>query len=170
MLRRNKKAVKNSHHKVYRPQLLASDISKQVIASQPPQIRFFANFAAELLIMAVMALATIWLLLLSYQPTTGSQTAAVMPITAQASPLAESAVSVPFLRSHPIARSLKTQSGSEQPTATKATDPACRQNVMNIVAHEDDDLLFINPRIAQAIDQQACVRTVYVTAGDDGRG
>jgi LmbE family N-acetylglucosaminyl deacetylase len=42
--------------------------------------------------------------------------------------------------------------------------------IMNIVAHEDDDLLFMNPDIQRAIDAKHCVRTVYVTAGDAGAG
>lgn len=44
------------------------------------------------------------------------------------------------------------------------------RTVMNIVAHQDDDLLFINPNIYHDIERHDCVRTVYVTAGDDGRG
>lgn len=47
---------------------------------------------------------------------------------------------------------------------------ACGTTVMNVVAHQDDDLLFINPDIIHDIQQHDCVRTVYVTAGDDGRG
>ncbi len=35
-----------------------------------------------------------------------------------------------------------------------------------IVAHEDDDLLFINPDIQQAISRGVAVRTVFVTAGE----
>ncbi len=41
--------------------------------------------------------------------------------------------------------------------------------VMNIVAHEDDDLLFINPDTQHEIQIGHCVRTVYITAGDDGQ-
>jgi LmbE family N-acetylglucosaminyl deacetylase len=37
---------------------------------------------------------------------------------------------------------------------------------MNIVAHQDDDLLFMSPTILAAIRNGLCVRTVYVTAGD----
>jgi len=40
--------------------------------------------------------------------------------------------------------------------------------VMNIVAHEDDDLLFMNPDLVHDIKAGRCVRTVYVTAGDAG--
>lgn len=42
--------------------------------------------------------------------------------------------------------------------------------VMNIVAHQDDDLLFMNPDIAKDITEKKCVRTVYLTAGDAGGG
>ncbi|MEO8105512.1 MAG: PIG-L family deacetylase [Candidatus Saccharibacteria bacterium] len=42
--------------------------------------------------------------------------------------------------------------------------------VMNIVAHQDDDLLFMNPAIMRDIQAGHCVRTVYLTAGDAGSG
>lgn len=45
-----------------------------------------------------------------------------------------------------------------------------QQTDMNIVAHQDDDLLFMNPAILQAMHQQRCQRTVYLTAGDAGYG
>lgn len=41
---------------------------------------------------------------------------------------------------------------------------------MNIVAHEDDDLLFMNPDLTNAIHAGNCIRTIYVTAGDAGLG
>ena len=40
--------------------------------------------------------------------------------------------------------------------------------VMSIVAHEDDDLLFMNPDLSEDIKSGRCVRTVYLTAGDAG--
>lgn len=40
--------------------------------------------------------------------------------------------------------------------------------VMNVVAHEDDDLLFMNPDLMHDIKAGRCVRTVYITAGDAG--
>ena len=40
--------------------------------------------------------------------------------------------------------------------------------IMNIVAHQDDDLLFMNPDTKHAIEAGSCVRTVYITAGDAG--
>jgi hypothetical protein len=39
---------------------------------------------------------------------------------------------------------------------------------MSIVAHENDDLLFLNPDILHDIQAGRAVRTVYLTAGDDG--
>ncbi|WP_102127685.1 PIG-L family deacetylase [Deinococcus planocerae] len=38
------------------------------------------------------------------------------------------------------------------------------------VAHQDDDLLFMNPDIATAISQKHCVVTVFLTAGDNEYG
>ncbi|MET0779332.1 MAG: PIG-L family deacetylase [Candidatus Saccharimonadales bacterium] len=43
-------------------------------------------------------------------------------------------------------------------------------SVMNIVAHQDDDLLFMNPDTLRSIRAGECVRTVYVTSGDAGAG
>ena len=47
---------------------------------------------------------------------------------------------------------------------TSCTGPT----IMNVVAHQDDDLLFMNPDLDHDIKAGHCVRTVYVTAGDDG--
>jgi LmbE family N-acetylglucosaminyl deacetylase len=45
----------------------------------------------------------------------------------------------------------------------------CNQpTTMNFIAHEDDDLLFINPAVIHDIQSGNCVRTVYFTAGDNG--
>jgi LmbE family N-acetylglucosaminyl deacetylase len=41
---------------------------------------------------------------------------------------------------------------------------------MNIVAHEDDDLLFLSPDLVHDIQGGRCVRTVFVTAGDANLG
>lgn len=40
--------------------------------------------------------------------------------------------------------------------------------IMNIVAHQDDDLLFLSPDLLHDIKAGHCVRTFYVTAGDAG--
>jgi len=40
--------------------------------------------------------------------------------------------------------------------------------IMNIVAHQDDDLLFMNPDLLHEINAGDCVRSVYITAGDAG--
>ena len=42
--------------------------------------------------------------------------------------------------------------------------------VMNIVAHEDDDLLFMNPDLIHEIQAGYCIRSIYITAGDAGQG
>lgn len=40
--------------------------------------------------------------------------------------------------------------------------------VMQVVAHQDDDLLFMSPDLLGDITDKRCVRTIYVTAGDAG--
>ena len=58
------------------------------------------------------------------------------------------------------------------PTSPKiSVPPVCANNdtVMNIVAHQDDDLLFMNPDLLHEITTGDCIRTVYVTAGDSGQ-
>lgn len=41
-------------------------------------------------------------------------------------------------------------------------------SVMQIIAHPDDDLLFMSPDLPRSIAAGSCVRTVYLTAGDSG--
>ncbi len=53
-------------------------------------------------------------------------------------------------------------------TADQATP--CVGGAMQVVAHEDDDLIFQNPDILHDIDAGRCVRTVFVTAGDAAQG
>ena len=42
--------------------------------------------------------------------------------------------------------------------------------IMNVVAHQDDDILFMNPDILHELQAGDCVRTAYLTAGNDGQG
>ena len=51
-----------------------------------------------------------------------------------------------------------------------ADSPFCPRQVMYIVAHQDDDLLFQSPGLLEDIAAGDCVRTVFVTAGDAGLG
>lgn len=49
-------------------------------------------------------------------------------------------------------------------------NPSCPQGaIMNVVAHQDDDLLFLSPDLLHDVQAGRCVRTVFVTAGDAGR-
>jgi LmbE family N-acetylglucosaminyl deacetylase len=47
---------------------------------------------------------------------------------------------------------------------TNCTGPS----TLSVVAHQDDDLLFMNPDLLHDIEAKHCVRTVYLTAGDGG--
>ncbi|NTV22232.1 MAG: hypothetical protein HGB03_01515 [Candidatus Yonathbacteria bacterium] len=57
------------------------------------------------------------------------------------------------------------------PFVAHADTSSCTPNntVLNIVAHQDDDLLFQNPDPLHNIAEGYCVQTVYLTAGDAGR-
>lgn len=59
--------------------------------------------------------------------------------------------------------------GLSQPVGAKVAPGQAQgpknQRVLSIVAHSDDDLLFINPRIQQAIDSTAIVKTIVLTTG-----
>jgi len=47
-------------------------------------------------------------------------------------------------------------------------DSCLAGTTLQVVAHEDDDLLFMNPDLSRSIEQKRCIRTVYLTAGDAG--
>jgi len=49
-----------------------------------------------------------------------------------------------------------------------AAPTPCVGSVLTIVAHPDDDLLFINPHILRDIEAGRCAQTVFVTAGEAG--
>lgn len=48
------------------------------------------------------------------------------------------------------------------------TTQCSRKTIMQIVAHPDDDLLFMNPDLINNLQGGDCVRTIYLTAGDHG--
>ena len=45
-----------------------------------------------------------------------------------------------------------------------------KPTLMTIVAHQDDDLTFMNPNLTNFLKTGDCDRAVYLTAGDDGQG
>ena len=75
-------------------------------------------------------------------------------------------------KSAPVLSASGQSSGTVVPiTPDKLPRTSCPNDaptIMNIVAHEDDDLLFLSPDLLHDIKQSHCVRTVYVTAGDAG--
>ena len=58
----------------------------------------------------------------------------------------------------PIALASLPNTGCDEPT------------IVNVVAHQDDDLLFLSPDLAHDLQSGRCVRTIYLTAGDGGSG
>lgn len=53
--------------------------------------------------------------------------------------------------------------------SASAASASCSSSAMYVVAHEDDSLIFQSPALLQDIQNGACVRTVFLTAGDDGQ-
>ncbi|RDW64322.1 uncharacterized protein DSM5745_09733 [Aspergillus mulundensis] len=54
-------------------------------------------------------------------------------------------------------------------TAITLLGPVFAEKTMNVVAHPDDDLLFVNPDIQHNIDAGFDVLTVFLTSGDAGQ-
>ncbi|HSX46425.1 MAG TPA: PIG-L family deacetylase, partial [Patescibacteria group bacterium] len=80
---------------------------------------------------------------------------------------------------HGINKSSPSSPGSTSPTTTilpirpEELPQAMCENVpttVNVVAHEDDDLLFMSPDLLHAVQDGECVRTIYLTSGDAGYG
>lgn len=46
----------------------------------------------------------------------------------------------------------------------------CTSTVLTIIAHQDDDIIFMNPDLQNDLDAGACATTVFLTAGDSGNG
>jgi LmbE family N-acetylglucosaminyl deacetylase len=59
-------------------------------------------------------------------------------------------------------------SGPRTATGSRSGDHA-GGGVLNVVAHPDDDLLFLSPALLVSLSSGAPVHTVFLTAGDDGR-
>lgn len=56
-------------------------------------------------------------------------------------------------------------------TLATLPSPVCSGHTdLSFVAHEDDDLLFMNPDLLHNLQSGGCLRTVYLTAGDAGLG
>lgn len=62
-----------------------------------------------------------------------------------------------------------TPAGSPDASATGAS---CTGGSMQIVAHADDDLVFLSPDLLHELrsEPDRCTRTVFITAGDAGKG
>jgi len=73
----------------------------------------------------------------------------------------------------PVPATEKSTPVSILPTSLSSlngNDDCNQPTVMNIVAHEDDDLLFMNPDLQHEVSGGDCVRTIFMTAGNAGKG
>ena len=96
--------------------------------------------------------------------------------------LAARGVDVPRRLARAVLRRAGTRTAAQQEVAphrpdgsgTGAPDPSTRagsgERVISLVAHPDDDLLFLSPDLLISLRTADAVRTVVLTAGDGGRG
>jgi LmbE family N-acetylglucosaminyl deacetylase len=73
-------------------------------------------------------------------------------------------------QSGPIKRTPALKSATIEPVSlSDLPDKPCgNPTIFTAIAHQDDDLLFMNPDTLHAIQAGYCVRTLYITAGDSG--
>lgn len=105
--------------------------------------------------LAVAVLGTMSLLLAACSPAAGSIRE---PATLVASPSPRTPAPTP---------------ASPSPTPTPVRPPGwCTGGSLQVVAHPDDDLLFMTPDLLHdfTATPDRCIRTVFVTAGDAGKG
>jgi len=165
----SKKHAKNTKHfTVYRPNILNAD--RPAYIAKPVTVQAVGNrtsVVGDLLVIIILGLATAAVVMAG----TLSRSDAKNPHTL-------TTAYNPAILTHSLphtATSSKHRIRKKNPTVPGAAHPhpesACNgKTIMNVVAHEDDDLLFINPDISHDLAHHDCVRTIYITAGDDGRG
>ncbi|MFG6280707.1 PIG-L family deacetylase [Microbacterium sp. 5K110] len=80
-----------------------------------------------------------------------------------------SSTSVPTSTAPPSSAPAATPTPPPAPLSP-AAQPCDGETLLSIWAHPDDDIIFGNPTISGAIAAGHCVRTVFLTAGDAGKG
>lgn len=143
-------------------------------ASTPPPRRrvpagLIAAIAAAVIVVAAVTGVFAFALLRPESATVGPAVAS--PSTFTSRPTATPTLS-------PTVAPAPTPTASSTPTPTAPAVPASpaaqgcpgSTTVMTVWAHPDDDIIFANPTISDAIAAGQCVRTVFVTAGDAGKG
>ncbi|RWR21837.1 hypothetical protein D8Y23_03455 [Microbacterium enclense] len=94
--------------------------------------------------------------------------------TSDAAPVITTSPSAsPPPRLSPTATPAPTPAPASLSTPAPPVSPAAQdcdgETVLTIWAHPDDDLIFGNPTISEALAAGQCVRTVFLTAGDAGK-
>lgn len=98
-----------------------------------------------------------------------------LAIESNAAPSAASPTSTGTPTPTPTQTPTQTQTPTPIPTPSAPTSPAAQvcdgaSTILSFWAHPDDDIIFANPTISDAIAAGQCVRTVFITAGDAGKG
>ncbi|TXK13156.1 PIG-L family deacetylase [Microbacterium hatanonis] len=102
-------------------------------------------------------------------PTTAPSVSSVSNATPTPTPTA-----TPTIAPTPTPTPPPTATAEPEPPAPPPVDPlrpACAgARAMSVWAHEDDDLLFAGTQLPQVLAAGGCIRTVFLTDGDAGRG
>ncbi|MET2010697.1 PIG-L family deacetylase [Microbacterium chocolatum] len=89
------------------------------------------------------------------------------PVPAASLPVPDT-TATPVAEPEPVAP--EPEPAPAPPPVSPAETPCDTGVTMSVWAHYDDDLLFMNPRLLEAFDAGRCVRTVFLTGSDAGRG
>ena len=87
-----------------------------------------------------------------------------------ASPTPDTAIEPIGPDTNPVVEEVPVEPVAPPVPVSPAALPCDTTSLMTIWAHQDDDLIFANPDISDAVANGECVRTLYLTAGDAGRG
>ena len=143
-------------------------------ASTPPPRRrvpagLIAAIAAAVIVVAAVAGVFAFALLRPESATVGPAVAS--PSTSTSRPTATPTLSPTVSPApSPTAASTPTPTAPAAPASPAAQGCQGSTTVMTVWAHPDDDIIFGNPTISDAIAAGQCVRTVFLTAGDAGKG
>ncbi len=144
-------------------------MSRETTPSRPPRRRrgsagLIAAIAVAAIVVAAVA-GVFAFALLRPEPT---------PVAA--SPTATVSAPTPAPTASPTPTAIPEAPATPAPTVpAPPVSPATQicegaPTTLSIWAHPDDDIIFANPTISSAIAAGECVRTVFVTAGDAGKG
>jgi len=137
-------------------------MSRALTPSPTSRRRVSAGLIAALAIAAVVVAAALGVFAFALLRSDGD---VATPATPSPAVTTSTSTPTPTLTPTPM-----TPAPPPAPASPVAQECPGSTTVLTIWAHPDDDIIFANPTIADAIAAGQCVRTVFATAGDAGKG